>query len=72
MPGICRPQVVRPTERGGGGVDRPRAADDFATIRARMDELRHERERAKPAKKRTAPEPAPDGFRFRPGSSPVF
>jgi len=27
-------------------VDRPRAVDDFATIRARMDELRHERERA--------------------------
>ena len=42
-------------------MDRPRAADDFATIRARMDELRHERERAKPAKKRTAPEPAPAG-----------
>jgi hypothetical protein len=26
-------------------VTRPRAADDFATIRARMDELRKERER---------------------------
>jgi hypothetical protein len=25
---------------------RPRAADDFATIRARMEELRRERERA--------------------------
>jgi hypothetical protein len=25
-------------------VDRPRAADDFATIRARLDELRRERE----------------------------
>jgi hypothetical protein len=25
-------------------VNRPRAADDFATIRARMEELRHERE----------------------------
>jgi hypothetical protein len=25
-------------------VDRPRAADDFATIRARMEELRRERE----------------------------
>ena len=25
-------------------MNRPRAADDFATIRARMEELRHERE----------------------------
>jgi len=25
-------------------VNRPRAADDFATIRARIEELRHERE----------------------------
>jgi hypothetical protein len=28
----------------GGPVSRPRAADDFATIRARMEELRRERE----------------------------
>jgi hypothetical protein len=28
-------------------MDRPRAADDFATIRARMDELSRERGRAK-------------------------
>jgi hypothetical protein len=27
----------------GGPVSRPRAADDFETIRARMDELRRER-----------------------------
>jgi len=27
-------------------VNRPRAADDFATIRARMEELRRERERS--------------------------
>jgi hypothetical protein len=27
-------------------VNRPRAADDFATIRARMEELRREREQA--------------------------
>jgi hypothetical protein len=26
-------------------MERPRAADDFATIRARMEELRRERER---------------------------
>ena len=28
-------------------MNRPRAADDFATIRARMDELRRERGRTK-------------------------
>ena len=28
----------------GGNMSRPRAADDFATIRARMEELRRERE----------------------------
>jgi hypothetical protein len=32
-------------------VNRPRAADDFATIRARMEELRREREGAKPSEK---------------------
>jgi len=31
-------------------VNRPRAADDFATIRARMEELRQEREGAHAAK----------------------
>ena len=31
---------------GGADVNRPRAADDFATIRARMEELRREREGA--------------------------
>ena len=40
---------------GGGDVNRPRAADDFATIRARMEELR--RERAQEAKTETR-EPA--------------
>ena len=30
-------------------MNRPRAADDFATIRARMKELRREREEAKPS-----------------------
>ena len=34
------------TDMGGNAVNRPRAADDFATIRARMEELRRERERA--------------------------
>jgi len=31
---------------GGNAVDRPRAADDFATIKARMEELRHRRRAA--------------------------
>ena len=30
-------------ERNRANVNRPRAADDFATIRARMEELRRER-----------------------------
>ena len=41
-------------------MNRPRAADDFATIRARMKELRREREGAEAtdsAKQRDAPMP---------------
>jgi hypothetical protein len=34
---------------GGTDVTRPRAADDFATIRARMEELRRDREGAQAA-----------------------
>jgi hypothetical protein len=37
------------TKRMGGNVTRPRAADDFAAIRARMEELRREREGAQAA-----------------------
>ena len=36
-------------------MDRPRAADDFATIRARMNELRREQEGAKEIKKSKVP-----------------
>jgi hypothetical protein len=32
---------------GEGHMNRPRAADDFATIRARLDQLRREREQAR-------------------------
>ena len=35
----------------------PRAADDFATIRARLEELRREREQAKPSEKDAQPDP---------------
>jgi hypothetical protein len=38
-------------------VNGPRAADDFATIRARLEELRREREQAKPSGKDAQPDP---------------
>src|SRR6516225_7819256 len=40
----ARPPNLNRTDGGGGDVNRPRAADDFAAIRARMEELRRERE----------------------------
>jgi hypothetical protein len=45
------------TKRMGGNVTRPRAADDFATIRARLEELRQERERAETGEKAIASAP---------------
>jgi hypothetical protein len=39
-------------------VDRPRAADDFATIRARMEELRSEHDGADPEGKKLPLAPA--------------
>jgi hypothetical protein len=39
-------------------MNRPRAADDFATIRARMDELRRERERTRPGDKEAQRDPS--------------
>jgi hypothetical protein len=38
-------------------MNRPRAADDFATIRARMEELRREREGTKPREKEAQRDP---------------
>ena len=38
--------LIRARNFTGGNVTRPRAADDFATIRARMEELRRERAQA--------------------------
>jgi hypothetical protein len=38
-------------------VNRPRAADDFATIHARMEELHREREWAKPREREAQQEP---------------
>ena len=42
---------------GGNAVNGPRAADDFATIRARLEELRREREQAEPSGKDAQPDP---------------
>jgi len=44
----------------GGNVTRPRAADDFATIHARLDELRRERERASKPDARGDDDPTED------------
>lgn len=46
-------------------MNRPRAADDFVTIRTRMEELRRERERAEAPKPRLTHEPprSPTGAR---------
>jgi hypothetical protein len=38
-------------------MNRPRAADDFVTIRARLEELRREREGANPSDGEAAPDP---------------
>jgi len=37
---------LAPLKETGGKVARPRAADDFAAVRTRMDELRLERDQA--------------------------
>jgi len=42
----------------GGPVTRPRAADDFETIRARMDELRRERAPSPPDQDARSGKPA--------------
>ena len=40
---------IRIKQERGGKVTRPRAADDFPVIRARMEELRHQRARPRAA-----------------------
>ena len=47
-------------------MTRPRAADDFVTIRARLQELRHERAQASPSERDTrteGPQPLRDAER---------
>ena len=50
-------------------MNRPRAADDFATIRARMDELRREREQVSKSEAQI-PEPGGRGLLRRIESRP--
>jgi hypothetical protein len=58
--------VKATTNMGGNAVNRPRAADDFATIRARMEELRREREGTKPSGKEAQRDaPVPSGGAIR-------
>jgi hypothetical protein len=57
---------------GGADVNRPRAADDFATIRTRMEELRREREGTKPSDKGAQPDPPmprPNAIRWPPSET---
>jgi hypothetical protein len=52
--------VKATTNMGGSAMNRPRAADDFTTIRARMEELRRERKKVEAtdsAQQRDAPTP---------------
>jgi hypothetical protein len=46
-------------------VNRPRAADDFTAIRARMEELRREREGTKPREEVQRDPPLPRGGSIR-------
>jgi hypothetical protein len=53
-------------------VNQPRAADDFATIRARMEELRREREPTNPPDndaQRDPPMPRPNAIRWPPSET---
>jgi hypothetical protein len=57
---------------GGAVVNRPRAADDFAAIRARMEELRREREGTRPGEndpQRGAPIPRGGATRWPPSEN---
>jgi hypothetical protein len=49
-------------------MSRPRAADDFATIRARLEELRRDRERAQAPPSDLSPEPPQRYTRYAYGS----
>ena len=70
--------IERPSKldkrKGGNAVNRPRAADDFAAIRARMEELRQEREGTKPSDKvaqRRTPTPRGGAIRWPPSETSV-
>jgi len=50
------PQIGAQSQGGNGMEEWPRAADDFVTIRARMEELKREREAEEKRAKRAAVE----------------
>ena len=53
-------------------MNRPRAADDFVATRARMEELRREREGTEPSDKdaqRDPPMPRPNAIRWLPSET---
>jgi hypothetical protein len=56
---ITKPAPRPGRKSTGGNVNRPRAADDFATIRARMEELRRERAQALKQEAQQAEESVP-------------
>jgi hypothetical protein len=55
------------TGRMGGNVTRPRTADDFATMRARLDDPRREREAMQATGRRVAVGPADAAHVLRAG-----
>jgi hypothetical protein len=60
---LAAPTKGRSQSLCGGNVSRPRAADDFATIAARLAELRRERELAARRAPAGADDPTSDGSR---------
>jgi hypothetical protein len=60
-----RAKSRRTFKMGGNAVNRPRAADDFPTIRARLEELRRERKGAQTAESELQGDPARRGRSVR-------
>ena len=61
----CAEQRARLKNENGGNVTRPRAADDFAAIRARMEELRRENAHG-PAEDNASAKPRPQSTGTKP------
>jgi len=70
---LCRPvgytaPPTRDQADRGDAVNRPRAADDFATIRARMEDLRREQEPAQAPPRNVPRDPPQPSTRYGYGS----